>query len=218
MNPVVVLPFQMLAGVNEFKVVARQEGVTNYAGFACAVCKQGSTSPLFVSDESWTFKKQYELSPTVPLPPSTLNVNAIRLKARDGQPEFGVVCSEVKLQLEGKWIRPVSGSVSTVQPGHSGDWRLLDDDSNGGPSHVHTDVTTPGNAIVLHYGGVRADELSIWVRTDVVPNSSTDFMYNVDVEIIGENDRVVWKKRLNPSLYYAAGNQYTLSFQNLPSD
>ncbi len=61
LTPFVVLPFQMLIVKNKFTVVARHEGVENWAGFACAVCKQGTTTPLFVSNDSWTFLKHYEV-------------------------------------------------------------------------------------------------------------------------------------------------------------
>ncbi len=36
--------------------------------------------------------------------PSTFKVHSIRLRARDGQPERAVVCSEVKLLMVGKWL------------------------------------------------------------------------------------------------------------------
>lgn len=156
--------------------------------------------------------------PPPSLPPGTFKVQSVRLKARDGQSERAVICSEVKLSMTGRWLRPSSGTVTTVAPGHKGDWRLLDDDTNSHISLVHTDTTTPGNAIVLYYGGVEADSLVLWVRTDVVPQSGADHMYNVDVEVVGDNNRVLWKKQLNPSLYFPDGKYYSFQFQKIPSD
>lgn len=149
--------------------------------------------------------------------PSTLKVKSIRLRARDGQPERAVVCSEVKLLLADKWLRPISGSVSTVAPGHSDEWRQLDDDSNSSRSYVHTDTTTPGNTIVLNYANVEADRVALWTRTDYL-QSGADHMFNVDVEVIGDDNKIVWKKQLNKSLFSDAGKSYNLDFQSLPSD
>ncbi len=79
---------------------------------------------------------------------------------------------------------------------------MLDDNSNGNNSMLHTDGTTPDNSIVLFYGDVPADGMKIWIRTDVVPPvSDRDFMYNVDVEVLGVNNDVIWKNALNSTLY-----------------
>lgn len=158
--------------------------------------------------------QQQQTTPTQSQP-SKLRVHSIRFKARDGQTERGVVCSEVKLLSSGKWLRPVSGSVTTVAPGHKGDWRILDDNSNG--SYVHTDVTSAGNAITLNYGGVEADALAVWVRTDYL-NSGMDHMFNVDVEVIGENNQVIWRKQLNRNLFSETGKSYSLDFITMSSD
>lgn len=140
-----------------------------------------------------------------------MKVKSVQLRARPGHPERAVVCSEVQLFNGGTWVRPNAGYVTTAAPGHSSDWRVLDNNSNGG-TFVHTDVTSPNNAIVLYYPDVPADRISLWIRTDVPAVSGADRMYNVDVEVYNENNVMIWKKELNSTLFNAAGLSYSLSF------